>query len=153
MMRNTLSDLSGTSLSIAREKSWPFRGVRYQGVDCSARWGIEGVPWWRSSDFLWPQLRANTTAPGQRIMTTGTQLFRHDVPLARINAFGLDFFALVTSGVRPVRVVVVFAACLISTGIHHFLPMCYVCEDRSGCFRIFMYSHSISLPYADNWLT
>ncbi|GBM89069.1 hypothetical protein AVEN_241290-1 [Araneus ventricosus] len=81
MMRSTLSDLSGTSLSIAREKSWPFRCPRYQGVDCSGRWGIEGVPWWRSSDFLWPQLRANTTAPGQRVMTTGTRLFRHDVPL------------------------------------------------------------------------
>ncbi|GBO19682.1 hypothetical protein AVEN_146558-1 [Araneus ventricosus] len=81
MMRNILSDLSGTSLSIAREKSWSFRGARYQGVDCSARSGIEGVPWWRSSDFLWPQLRANTTAPGQRMTTTGTRLFRHDVPV------------------------------------------------------------------------
>ncbi|GBN72680.1 hypothetical protein AVEN_126940-1 [Araneus ventricosus] len=61
MMRNILSDMSGTSLSIAREKSWLFRGARYQGVDCSARWGLEGVPWWGSSDFLWPQLRASTT--------------------------------------------------------------------------------------------
>ncbi|GBM79667.1 hypothetical protein AVEN_59160-1 [Araneus ventricosus] len=74
MMRNILSDMSVTSLSIAREKSWPFRGARNQGVDCSARWGIEGVSWWRSSSFLWPQLRANTTAPG-------TRLFRHDMPL------------------------------------------------------------------------
>ncbi|GBM86955.1 hypothetical protein AVEN_134385-1 [Araneus ventricosus] len=81
MMRNMLSDLSGTSLSIARKKSWSFRGARNQGVDCSARWGIEGASWWRSSDFLWPQLRANTTVPGQRMMTTGTRLFRHDAPL------------------------------------------------------------------------
>ncbi|GBM56188.1 hypothetical protein AVEN_35173-1 [Araneus ventricosus] len=81
MMPNILSDLSGTSLSIAREKSRPFRGARYQGVGNSARWGIEGVPWWRSSDFLWPQLRANVTAPGQRMMNKGTQLFRHEVPL------------------------------------------------------------------------
>ncbi|GBN75526.1 hypothetical protein AVEN_269945-1 [Araneus ventricosus] len=50
MMRNILSDLSGTSLSIAREKWWSFRGSRYQGMDLSASWDIEGVPWWRSLD-------------------------------------------------------------------------------------------------------
>ncbi|GBN66167.1 hypothetical protein AVEN_45405-1 [Araneus ventricosus] len=61
MMRNILSDLSWTTHSIAWERSWPFRGDTYQGVNTSARWGIEGVQWWRSSDFLWPQLRANTT--------------------------------------------------------------------------------------------
>ncbi|GBL94635.1 hypothetical protein AVEN_83957-1 [Araneus ventricosus] len=89
MVRNTLSDLSGTSHSPARETSWPFRGARYQGVDCSVRWGIEGVPWWRSLDFLWTQLRANAAAPGQRMMTTGTRLFRHSMPLESIT-FGLD---------------------------------------------------------------
>ncbi|GBO28310.1 hypothetical protein AVEN_29500-1 [Araneus ventricosus] len=51
-MRNALSDLSRTSHSPAREKSRPFRGSRYQDVDCSDRWGIEGVPWWMSLDFL-----------------------------------------------------------------------------------------------------
>ncbi|GBN90514.1 hypothetical protein AVEN_183755-1 [Araneus ventricosus] len=70
MMRITFSDLSGTSHSPAKETSRPFRGTRYQGVDSSARWGIEGVPCWRSLDFLWPQLRANATTPGQRMMAT-----------------------------------------------------------------------------------
>ncbi|GBO08473.1 hypothetical protein AVEN_106838-1 [Araneus ventricosus] len=61
----------------------------------------------------------------------------------RVNAFGSDFFALVASGVRPVRVVVVFAARLISTGIHHFLPMCFVHENSGECFRIFMDQRSM----------
>ncbi|GBN56889.1 hypothetical protein AVEN_236607-1 [Araneus ventricosus] len=100
----------GLSLSIAREKSWPFRGTRYQGVDCSARCVIERVPWWRSSDFLWPQLHA--TAPGQKMMNTGTRLFQHDVRLESIQP------------VRPVRMVVIFADRMISSGIHHVLPMC-----------------------------
>ncbi|GBN11801.1 hypothetical protein AVEN_47109-1 [Araneus ventricosus] len=42
MKRNTLSDLSVTNHSPAREKSRPFRGARYQEMDCSDRWGIEG---------------------------------------------------------------------------------------------------------------
>ncbi|GBM29995.1 hypothetical protein AVEN_165572-1 [Araneus ventricosus] len=75
MMRNILSDLSGTSHSLAREKSQPFRGAGYQGVDCCARWGIEGIPRWRSLNFLSPQPRANTTAPGYRMMTAGSRLF------------------------------------------------------------------------------
>ncbi|GBM68695.1 hypothetical protein AVEN_9167-1 [Araneus ventricosus] len=43
MMHNTLSDLSGTSLSPAKETLRPFLGDRYQRVDCSAGWAIEGV--------------------------------------------------------------------------------------------------------------
>ncbi|GBM03742.1 hypothetical protein AVEN_134960-1 [Araneus ventricosus] len=55
MKRNTLSDLSGTSLSPAREMSGLSSGARYQGVDCSTLRAIEGVTWWRSLDFLWQQ--------------------------------------------------------------------------------------------------
>ncbi|GBM66913.1 hypothetical protein AVEN_199890-1 [Araneus ventricosus] len=51
MMHNTLSDLSGTSLSPAKETLRPFLGDRYQRVDCSAGWGIEGVSWWSPWTF------------------------------------------------------------------------------------------------------
>ncbi|GBN73929.1 hypothetical protein AVEN_22492-1 [Araneus ventricosus] len=65
----------------------------------------------------------------------------------------VGFFALVVSGIRPVSLFVVFSDCMISSGIHHVLPMCSSTTtgvDDSGNF-VPIYYLTKPLPRERAW--